>query len=158
GVSRILFLTPETARRMRQAIAQARGNEVCFLCEVGDAGDVRDPRVVARGNARAVPAAAADAEPGMLLVHNHPSGELDPSEPDLAIAVALHARGVGLAITDNEARDLYVVVEPSLPRELERLDGAGVAAGLAHGGMPARRHVGVEDRPPLRALAARDAG
>src|SRR5690606_15132495 len=74
GVSRILFLTPETARRMREASAAARGNEVCFLCEVGDAGDVRDPRVVARGNAWAVPAAAGDAEPGMLLVHNHPSG------------------------------------------------------------------------------------
>ena len=154
GVSRILFLTPETARRMRQAIAQARGNEVCFLCEVGDAGDVRDPRVVARGNARAVPAAAADAEPGMLLVHNHPSGELDPSEPDLAIAVALHARGVGLAITDNEARDLYVVVEPSLPRELERLDGAAVEAELAPGGTLSRWHVGYEDRPTQRAMAA----
>ena len=153
-VSRILFLTPETARRMREAIAHARGNEVCFLCEVGDAGDVRDPRVVARGNAWAVPAAAADAEPGMLLVHNHPSGNLDPSEEDLAIAAALHARGVGLAITDNEARDLYVVVEPSPPRELVRLDRTAVEADLAPGGALSRWHAGYEDRPTQRAMAA----
>jgi len=154
GVSRILFLTPETARRMREAIAHARGNEVCFLCEVGDAGDVREPRVVARGNAWAVPAAAADAEPGMLLVHNHPSGDLDPSEPDLAIAAMLHERGVGLAITDNEARDLYVVVEPARPRALVRLDGAEVEAQLAPGGALSRWHPGYEDRPTQRAMAA----
>jgi len=154
GVSRILFLTPETARRMREEIAAARGNEVCFLCEVGDAGDVRDPRVVARGNAWAVPAAAGDAEPGMLLVHNHPSGDLDPSEEDLAIAAALHARGVGLAITDNDARDLYVVLEPSRPREPVRLDRAAVEADLAPGGALSRWHAGYEDRPAQRALAA----
>src|SRR5690606_27905227 len=106
------------------------------------------------GNASAVTAAVAEAEPGMLVVHNHPSGQLDPSAPDLAIAARLHERGVGLAITDNDARDLYVVVEPRRPKELERLDEAAVEAALAPGGALSRWHAAYEDRPTQREMAA----
>ncbi|HEY8470645.1 MAG TPA: helicase C-terminal domain-containing protein [Longimicrobiales bacterium] len=152
-MSRILFLTAEASRRMREEIARARGNEVCFICEVGDAGDVREPRVVARGHGHAVPAAVAGAAAGMLVVHNHPSGVLDPSDADLAVAAALHERGVGLAITDNSARELYVVVEPVRPRELERLDEAAIEEALAPAGALARWHPGYEDRPTQREMA-----
>ena len=139
---------------MRTEIARARGNEVCFLARVGEAGDVVDPRVVARGNRHSVLAAVRTAEPGMLVIHNHPSGVLEPSDPDLEIAAELYAEGVGLAITDNHARELYVVVEPAPERDYEPLDATAIKAALAPGGPLSRAHAGYEDRPMQRDLAA----
>lgn len=152
-MSRVLFLTPIAAERIRSEIARARGNEVCFLARVGEAGDVHDPRVVARGHRTAVLAAVREAEPGMLAIHNHPSGELEPSDPDLEIAAELYAQGVGLAITDNQARELYVVVEPASLREYEPLDVEAIEAALGPGGVLSRAHPAYEDRPMQRALA-----
>lgn len=119
---RTLFLAPATAARIRADVARARGNEVCFLARVGEKGDVREARAVARGQRQAVLAAVREVEPGMLVIHNHPSGDLEPSEPDLDVAARLHERGVGLAITDNAARELYVVVEPVRACKYESLD------------------------------------
>lgn len=152
-MSRVLVLTPSAADRIRAEIARARGNEVCFLAQVGEGGDVYDPRVVARGNRRAVLAAVREAEPGMLVIHNHPSGELEPSDADLEIAAELYAQGVGLAISDNAARELYVVVEPASAREYEPIDPEEIEAALAPGGLLSRAHQGYEDRPTQRELA-----
>lgn len=153
-MSRVLYLSPEAADVIRAEIRRARGNEVCFVARVDDTGAVLEPRVVARGNRRAVLAAARDAEPGSVVLHNHPSGALEPSDPDLAIGADLYARGVGLAITDNEARELYVVVEPPPSTELTLLDAADVAAALGPGGPVSRAHAGYEDRPTQRDMAA----
>jgi ATP-dependent DNA helicase DinG len=152
-MSRVLFLVPSAAERMRAEIARARGNEVCFVARVGESGEVWDPQVVARGHREAVLAAVRDAEPGMLVIHNHPSGELTPSDPDLEVAAELYAAGVGLAITDNLVRELYVVVEPLRPRALEPLDEDEIEALLAPGGPVSRAHPVYEDRPAQRELA-----
>lgn len=152
-MSQILFLTPPTAERIRAEIARARGNEVCFVARVGEAGEVHEVRVVARGNRRAVLAAVRDLEPGMLVIHNHPSGVLEPSDPDLEIAAQLFEQGIGLAITDNQARELYVVVEPASLREYELLDVASIDAALGPDGPLARAHPSYEDRPMQRALS-----
>lgn len=152
-MSRVLFLSPESADTVREEIRRARGNEVCFVARVDDAGAVLEPRAVARGNRAAVLAAARDAEPGSLVLHNHPSGALEPSDPDLAIAADLYVRGIGLAITDNEARELYVVVEPPTDTELTFLDESEVQRLLAPGGPVHREHAGYEDRPTQRDMA-----
>jgi ATP-dependent DNA helicase DinG len=152
-VSRNLFLTPTAAETIRLEIARARGNEVCFVAKVGDEGEVFEPRAVARGNRGAVLVAARDAEPGSLIIHNHPSGVLEPSDPDLEIAARLYEEGIGLAITDNLARELYVVIEPPSPREYEPLSAEAIDAVLAPGGPLSRAHPGYEDRPTQRALS-----
>jgi len=152
-LSRALYLSPTAAERIREEIARARGNEVCFLARVDAAGEVHEPRAVARGNRRAVLAAVGGAGPGMLAIHNHASGALDPSDPDLEIAAELYAEGIGLAITDNQARELYVVVEPAPLREFEPLDAAELDAVLAPGGVLSRAHPAYEDRPTQRELA-----
>jgi ATP-dependent DNA helicase DinG len=46
-----------------------------------------------------------------MLVHNHPNGLLEPSDADNEAAAHLYGQGVGFGIIDNEARELYVVVE-----------------------------------------------
>ncbi len=153
-MSRALYLTPEASTAIRAEVKRARGNEVCFLAHVGDGGDVRDPTVVARGNRHAVLAAVRSAGPGMLVIHNHPSGVLEPSEADLEIAAELYAEGIGLAITDNEAGELYVVVEPARATAYEPIDIAEVDAALGPGGPISRAHPAYEDRPMQRELAA----
>lgn len=138
---------------MRVSIARAGGNEVCFVAQVGEHGDVHEARVVARGHRQAVLAAVRDVESGMLVIHNHPSGALEPSDPDLEIAAELYERGVGLAITDNGARELYVVVEPAPAREYEPVDEEEVEALLAPDGPVGRAHPAYEDRPTQRQMA-----
>ncbi len=150
-----LRLAPEAARAIRAEIERAGGREVCFLASVDGARQIVNPRAVARGNRHAVLAAASGASAGEILLHNHPSGELEPSDPDLALAARVYEEGLGTGIIDNGATRLYVVVEPPEPRERVRLDPAEVTAALAPGGALAARHPGFEDRPSQRAMATR---
>ncbi len=150
---RILHLTKSAAGALRHEIEKAGGNEVCFVAVVGENGAVKRPRAVARGHKTAVLAAVADAERGSLVIHNHPSGQLEPSDADLGVAAELYGRGLGMAICDNAAQELYVVSEPPRQRELELLEAEDVASALAPGGPVAREHAGYEDRPTQRDMA-----
>ncbi len=148
-----LTLPEDSAALIRKEIRRARGREVTFLAEVDGEGRIRSPRAVARGNRSAVLAVSRDAPQGSVMMHNHPSGLLEPSEADLAVAATLFEEGLGSAIVDNEARDLYVVVEPPAPRVVERLEAEEVAAFLGPGGGLARVLGGYEDREGQREMA-----
>lgn len=150
-----LRLSPEAAQVLRYEICRAGGREVTFLAEVGEDRTVRNPRAVARGNRQSVLAVVRSfpASPGMLMIHNHPSGDLEPSEADLAVAAALDAEGVGTAIVDNEARELYVVVEPPAFQAIVPLDLEELETFLGPGGALARLHPAYEDRPGQREMA-----
>ena len=108
---------------------------------------VVNPRPVARGNHGAVLAAAADAYQGEILLHNHPSGVLDPSAADLALAARVYEAGLGTGIVDNRARTLYVVVEPPTPRSRIELDPEKLGAYLEPGGALDLLFEGYEHRP-----------
>ena len=99
------------AAAMRVAIRLAGGREVLFACTVDAGGKVASARAVSRGTSEQVLALPGVAQRGEMLVHNHPSGWLEPSDADLNIAARLHDDGVGFAITDNDVTDLYVVTE-----------------------------------------------
>jgi ATP-dependent DNA helicase DinG len=148
-----LELSATAAESIRREVRRARGNEVCFAATLEPDGSINELRPVARGHRSAVLAAAQGLPPGTLLIHNHPSGDLTPSDADLGVAAQLYAAGLGLAITDNDAAELYVVVEPPHTHELELLDPDAIAAALAPGGPIARHHPAYEDRPTQRDLA-----
>ncbi len=158
-VSRPLSLSPESRDRIRAEIERAGGREVCFLADVDERRVVLEPRAVSRGNFEAVLAAAKDAREGGVMLHNHPSGTLEPSDADLGVAAALYEQGLGTAILDNTATELYVVVEPPEPKERLPLDLDELEALLAPDGPLAGLHEGYEDRPGqremLRAVARR---
>jgi ATP-dependent DNA helicase DinG len=121
-------LAPGAAAAVRSAIRLSGGREVCFVCVVNDDGVAQTARVVARGDVESVLALPGFANRGEMLLHNHPSGWLEPSEADLAVAARLHDDGIGFAITDNDASRLYVVVEvpkPAKPSALVPGDVAG---------------------------------
>ncbi len=148
-----LTLTVASAERIRAEIARAGGREVCFLGAVDEARRVVDVRAVARGNMEAVVAAARDdAPPGGVMIHNHPSGVLEPSHADLSVAARLFELSVGTAITDNAAGSLYVVVEPPEPKVRVPLDRDALEALVAPGGALADAHPAYEDRPGQRQM------
>lgn len=148
-----LSLGADASSRVRLEIAAAGGNEVCFLVSVTESGELVDPRVVARGNATTVLAAVRDFAPGQVLLHNHPSGDLTPSDADLAVAERLWAEGLGFVITDNLASTLYVVLAPPPLKRVVPLDVEELEADLAPGGLLSQEHPAYEDRPGQRALA-----
>jgi ATP-dependent DNA helicase DinG len=138
---------------IRSAVALAGGREVCFVCSVDAEGTIRSARVVARGDAASVLALPGFAERGEMLVHNHPSGVLEPSDADLAVAARIFENGIGFAIVDNAATALYVVVEVPRAGVATRLDPAGVGDALGPSGPVATQLSRYEDRASQRAMA-----
>lgn len=148
-------IAPKAAAAIRAAIRLAGGNEVCFACGVDDEGTVETARVVSRGDVTSVLALPGFAERGEMLVHNHPSGELTPSDADMGVAARLYDDGVGFGIVDNDAQHLYVVVEIPKNEPARALARDEVDRDLAEDGAIARAHPRYEDRPSQRAMAVR---
>jgi ATP-dependent DNA helicase DinG len=140
---------------MRGAIRLAGGREVCFVCTVDHEGVLQTARVVARGNPHQVLALPGIAERGDMVVHNHPSGLLEPSGADLAIAARFHDDGIGFGIIDNAAKALYVVVEVPKRPEYHPIAPALIDRDLGPLGAVASTHKRYEDRPSQRAMASR---
>ncbi len=139
---------------LRVEITAAHGREVSFVASLDGNGAIVDARVVARGTVDAVLALPGSARRGEMLLHNHPSGVLEPSGADLSVAARLHDDGVGFGIVDNDVTELYVVVECPRARDLARLDPVAVARLLAEHGPVAAEVGGFEDRPAQRDMAA----
>ena len=121
-------LSPTAAVAIRAAIRLAGGREVCFAATLDDEGVVVTVKTVARGDSTSVLALPGFAQRGQMLIHNHPSGNLDPSHPDLEVAARIHDDGIGFAIVDNDATELYVVVE--VPDE--RMTAGALEGHLRH--------------------------
>lgn len=142
------------ATAMRAAIRLAGGREVCFVGSLGAEGTVQAVRVVARGDARSVLALPGFARAGEMLLHNHPSGLLEPSQADLDVAARIYDQGVGFGIVDNSVTDLYVVVEVPDPVERKTIPPGAVAAVLGPDGPVSALHPRYEARDAQQAMAA----
>lgn len=147
-------LGPAAREKIAQAIREAGGREVSFVAEVGEGGVITDARPVARGTVDAVLALPGVAQRGQMLLHNHPSGVLEPSNADLDVAVRVHDAGVGFGIVDDEATRLYVVVEVPKPRAARPIDPVHAAGLLGPRGAVARALRLHEDRSAQRDMAA----
>ncbi len=147
-------LSARAANAIRAAIRLAGGREVCFAGTLDATGVVETARVVARGDATSVLALPGFASRGELLIHNHPSGLLQASGPDLDVAARVHDDGIGFAIVNNEATELYVVVEVPRRAEFTALEPQRIDADLGPEGAIAAQHARYEDRPSQRSMAA----
>jgi ATP-dependent DNA helicase DinG len=106
------YFSDNAMQQMQDAIRDAGGNEVFFLGRTDEALVVVETEVLARGNRDTVAAIMIAASFGDVVIHNHPSGELTPSAPDIEIASMLGNQGVGFYIVDNRAERCYQVVAP----------------------------------------------
>lgn len=125
-----------------------------FVGTVNEAGVVVSVRPVARGTAEMVLALPGVARKGEMLLHNHPTGRLEPSMADLSVAARAHDDGIGFGIIDNTGTRLYVVVEVPRAVPVTRLDPFDVIDLLGEHGPVARELGGYEDRQSQRDLAA----
>jgi ATP-dependent DNA helicase DinG len=89
-----------------------------------------------------------------MLLHNHPSGVLEPSVADLNVAAQLHDAGVGFGILNNSATELYVVVEVPRDRPVVPIDPYEVVDSLGERGPIAQQMSRYEDRRSQRDMAA----
>ncbi|MEM7008997.1 MAG: helicase C-terminal domain-containing protein [Thermodesulfobacteriota bacterium] len=116
------FFSKGVKSSIQKAIKDASGNEVFFVGSFSDDKVIEEVAVVARGNDYSVPAVIESASPGEVVIHNHPSGNLTPSNQDIQIASVFGSHGVGFLIVNNDASQVYVVVEPFFQKEIKPLD------------------------------------
>ncbi len=139
-------IAPAATRAMQEAIEAAAGQEVFFAGALDGDGRIERVRVCARGHAQAVPAIFEGLKAREVTLHNHPSGNLSPSEADLQMASMYGAHGHGVYIVDNDVTRVYVVVEPFVQRKDQALNIPALTHELGPDGPMAKALPHYEDR------------
>ncbi|WP_300330467.1 helicase C-terminal domain-containing protein [Fusobacterium sp.] len=108
-----LRITSEIQQEMKKEIEEAGGNEVFFRGILDEEKRISKIIVVARGNKYSVPAILGRMKREEVIIHNHPSGYLYPSDADIEVAtVYANKMNGGFYIINNKVDDVYVVIEP----------------------------------------------
>jgi ATP-dependent DNA helicase DinG len=147
------YFSEKALLQMREAIAETGGNEVFFLGRTDETKLVVDVEPLARGNRDAVAAIMIAASFGDVVIHNHPSGNLTPSDPDLEIAGILGNQGVGFYIIDNSANHCYQAVNPFVRTRTEQLSYAEIESWYAPDGILATHLKDYEHREEQTRMA-----
>ena len=108
---------------MRKIINQYGGAEVFFVGRVGKNFIVEEAEPLAFGNQDAVPVIERLVSPGNVVLHNHPSGSLEPSQEDIALAARFGNSGIGSYIIDNKVATFRVVVPAFDANHIKRKEG-----------------------------------
>jgi len=139
--------SPDITSKIAKAIAANSGNEVFFHAKTDDSGEITDVEAVAWGNETATPALLQFLEPGDIVIHNHPSGDLTPSQADIQIAAIIGNQGTGFYIVDNEAAKVKIIVDRYVSPRYNYLDLAKIAQELDDGSAVALKLPEYESRP-----------
>lgn len=137
----------DAVRAIAHAIEEAGGREVFFAGQLDRDGLVVRARVLARGNESAVTAVIEGMKVGEVAIHNHPSGNIAPSDADLRLSGVFAFQGNGMYIVDNSVSRVYVVVEPYLEDKHQKVDVSELARDLAPDGPLSRFVPQFEVRP-----------
>jgi len=119
-------MAPQAAEVLRAAIVDVDGDEVFAIGDVAN-GQIVAVEITCRGNEDRVPALLGRPRPGQVVIHNHPSGNLQPSEADLYLAGKYGEDGIGVVIVDNDVQRSRWVVEPHVSQAIS-IDDATVTA------------------------------
>ena len=133
--------------KMQSDIEDSGGFEVLWSAKIDDNGLVTEVFAASRGHESATPAILPHMEKGDVVIHNHPSGNLRPSEADLYQASGLGNKGIGFYIVDNSLESIYVVVEPVPVKPESPLDENAVTDILSPRGPLSRIFEQYEERP-----------
>ena len=133
--------------RMKDDIEECGGSEVLWVGKIDESRVVISMETVARGHDSAVPAVMPHMEKGDVVIHNHPSGVLKPSEADLLQASQLGNQGIGFYIVNNRVDAVYVVVEPVVWKPESLLDSVELSSILQPGGALSLHDRFYEERP-----------
>ena len=131
---------------IRSEIASSNENEVFFVGEINHDGKVTSVSVGSRGNLHSVPVNQDLKRKGSVLIHNHPGENLTPSDADLSVAAVSSENAQGFYIINNDVTEIYVVVEPVLPKVIKKLDVDDVAFYISKDGPLAKINENFEER------------
>lgn len=132
---------------MRREIERAGGNEVFFVAKTNENGVVTSAKALSRGDEHSVPINFGESREPCVLIHNHPGGNLTPSEADMAAASRANENSQGFYIVNNSVTEIYVVMEPVLAKRLEPLDAEFAASCISEGGALSVMSENFEERP-----------
>jgi len=141
------YITPDAVEEIKNAIFEANGNEVFLVGKLNSDNIVEEIMLLARGNEFAVPLVQRNLEFGDVVIHNHPSGNLNPSENDMDIAFHLGKIGIASFIVNNEVDDIYAVIEPVKKKKTQLLNSALISAIINPDGPIAEKLPDYEFRP-----------
>lgn len=140
------LILPAAREQIRREVSELGGDEIFFIARLDTDLMVEEVEAYAFGNRHAVPAIMQYARPGDVVIHNHPSGRLDPSDADIAVASELGSRAVGSYIIDNECTAVRVVVRPFRQAGVKPIKLDALANWLEPGGRVAENLEGYERR------------
>ncbi|MBR1640461.1 MAG: DEAD/DEAH box helicase family protein [Treponema sp.] len=143
------YFSENVIEELAAAIQEAGGNEVFFTGKINSDGLVVAVKIGSRGKSDTVPVNFSDVRnpESSVLIHNHPSGKLFPSDADLAVAENCAQNGQGFYIINNTATDLYVVVEPVKPKKIKKIDVEEAGGLISDGGALSKLSDAFEERP-----------
>jgi len=104
------FISAKAMEDMRLEISESGGNEVFFRGIPNGEGIVSEVEVIARGNSSSVAALLNMMRKNEVIIHNHPSGVLIPSDEDVSISSMYGEVGGASYIVNNAVDDIYVIV------------------------------------------------
>ncbi len=104
------YFCPDVIKELQLKVASYDGQEVLIGGLVDGEGKVYSTEVLSRGNKEAAPVVYKQAEKYDVVIHNHPSGVIRPSNADLKVAAILGDYGLGFYIVDNEYSQVNVVI------------------------------------------------
>ena len=104
------FISAKAMEHMRLEISKSGGNEVFFRGIPDGEGIVSEVEVIARGNSSSVAALLNMMRKNEVIIHNHPSGVLIPSDEDVSISSMYGEVGGASYIVNNAVDDIYVIV------------------------------------------------
>ncbi|HBD92718.1 MAG: hypothetical protein A2015_14545 [Spirochaetes bacterium GWF1_31_7] len=115
------FFTDETKQNVSDLINTYEGGEIFFGCVLEEDGSIISAIPICYGNEEAVLAPFEIAEKYNAVLHNHPSGNTQPSGADLQYASVLKNQGIGFFITNNSAEKLTTVIPPVITRKSSKI-------------------------------------
>lgn len=141
------YFTEEAIARIKSSIKEADENEVFFAGKINEKGVVDSVIACAKGNSHSVPVNFAEARKCHVLIHNHPSGNLVPSDADINVASVASENTQGFYIINNECSEVYVVVKPVVQKKISYLDVEEAGNYISDGGPLAMASEDFEERP-----------
>ena len=144
------WFSPGAAGYIRKAIAASNNEELLLLGTLHE-DKLTDVRVLEgnpfelvtqnRGNER------------LVVICNHPSGDLTPSGTDITTASRLAREGIGFAIVDNLLEGVYILTEPAPVKVTASVPPKLVRDTLGSGGHISRVMPFYEERPQQLEMA-----
>lgn len=119
---------------IQREIESAKDNEILIIGHTDAGKKILTTEIVAHGNKISVPALREYMQKGDVILHNHPSGNLSPSDADINIAAMLGNSGIGFYIINNDVSRIYVVSEPVEIKKTESVDSFKLLQLLKPGG------------------------